>query len=113
MDCHNSLSRTVTPGTNYQWRPRRWTGGSSALSSAISWSCPSSYTINTTGDLWVARSPSFTYRGFFTIVGVSGKSNQKNSSSHKLTFVKDSGVSSAAICGKDNFPIYATQVREK
>jgi len=63
------------------------------------------------GTLWVARSTSATYYHWFKIAGVELSSSQTNASNRRLEYTPTGAQ--ATICGKNDYPIYATQVKEK
>lgn len=95
----------------YEWRPEQWTTGSSNVANSNVFSCNSKWIVSMENPTWVAQESGVTWAGWFGIEGVSLRSSQKNSVKHKLTVTPNSGAK-ARICGRDNWPSKALQVRE-
>jgi hypothetical protein len=95
----------------YEWRPEQWTGGSSNVSNSNVFSCNTKWLVTMENPTWVAQATAVTWSGWFGIDNVSLRSSQKNSTKHKLTVTPNNGTK-ARICGRDNYPSQAIQVRE-
>lgn len=94
----------------WEWRPYNWTAGNRNVDSQPALSCKSGTTVRIDNQTWVAQSSTTTYNGYFSIAGVALRSQQQNSSSHKLTFTPTSA--SAQLCGTTGYPSSSAQVRE-
>jgi hypothetical protein len=95
----------------WQWRPHRWTAGNRNVNSQPALTCKSGTRVKISNTTWVAQSTTVDYSGYFSIAGVSLKSQQKNSSSHKLSFQPTTSTG-AHLCGTTDYPVSSAQVRE-
>jgi hypothetical protein len=95
---------------SWQWRPRQWTGGNSYIPTKSIFRCSKKYDSTISARTWVARSSSRVISGGVVINGLSADVQQTNDTSHRLTFVPTGR--SARICGKNNYPINASTVKE-
>lgn len=94
----------------YEWRPLSWTGGNrSAAPKYPIFKCNPRWAIRITFPTWTAQKSSHTYGVGAELAGVGLRVAQTNSSSHKLTF---NPRARARLCGSNNYPVYARQVRE-
>lgn len=109
--CHSVVSGKTWYSGVYEWRPYKFTGGNTHLSPKYAiFACNATYKAPISYPLWVARSTSYTYQIGATLSVANLRVAQTNNSSHTLTFTP--GTSGAKICGKGDYPVYATQVRE-
>jgi hypothetical protein len=95
----------------YKWVPHHFTGGNLLTPMSETWSCQGLNHEPIQSTLWVAKSTTVTWAGWFAIGAVRLDSRQQNSSSHKMTYIPDTGET-AHICGKGASPTLATFVRE-
>lgn len=111
--CYNpGLGSGRHPSGTYRWVPTRWTGGNDKLSVSDNWTCDTKWSVEISSPVWVARSSSVSYSGYFGIGGAQLKSKQINSSSHKVTYSPNNSSTTARLCGRGDYPISAAQVKE-
>jgi hypothetical protein len=110
LQCMNPITGHWYYSGKFEWRPEIFTGGNRFAKpySAI-FPC-GQYVTPIEQRLWVARTSSFTYANGVSLLGVTLRSRQTNSENHKLTYTASSPT---WICGKDDWPTRASQVREK
>lgn len=106
-----SFNQGVHDAKAWQWRPYDWSGGTSYETAPSPFSCNSSNATSISNDLWVARSVSNTISAALNIDGLDLSAKQTNTSDTKLTFNPDSGAK-ARLCGNNDVPTSANQVRE-
>lgn len=94
----------------FEWRPDRFTGGNSKQSLKRTWPCKSDNTIQIGSDTWVSRDSTHTASASIKIGAVSVGASQENGSSWKMTWKPKKKTK---ICGNNDVPIHAGQVREK
>lgn len=96
----------------YEWRPYKFTGDNRNLDPKYAiFSCNAQWKIGIQNNLWVARTTTHTYQAGASIAGLGVRVKQENSQYHRLVFKPDSG-STAYLCGSDDYPVGARQVRE-
>lgn len=109
--CHDVPSGKTWYSGVYEWRPYKFTGGNQHMKpkNAI-FRCRAAYRIKIRDPLWVARSTSYTYSGGAKLSTISVRVKQQNDAYHKLTFVPKPAP--AWLCGSNDYPVYARQVKE-
>ena len=109
LQCLNAQAQWISQDA-YQWVPSFWTGGNDKLGVADGWTCTAGNTVGISSPIWVAKTTTVKYRGWFGIGGASLSSQQENSSAHKMTYSPT--AANAKLCGRDNVPTLASQVAE-
>jgi len=95
-----------------RWVPKRRLSGSDLVPDANVLPCTGTNDAYLETSLWVARSTSSTFGGYFQIAGVSLSASQTRSSSHKATYILRPERNHGWLCGNDEDPIYAHFVFE-
>ena len=110
LKCMDSITGEWYYPHVWEWRPYQWTGGNRKVKPKYKiFKCKSEYKVSISSATWTARESSYTYSTGAKLAGIGLRVKQTNSGSHKLTFTPDG---TAKLCGSNNYPIYARQVKE-
>lgn len=108
--CVDPTTGEQHPTNRWEYRPYKFTGGNRQVTPGSGpWSCQDRYSVSIEDTLWVAKTTSNTFSAGVDLGFLNLRSNQSNSSTHKLTINPDRRT---RICGSNAYPVNARMVRE-
>lgn len=92
--------------------PHHWTTDNVNREVSNTFACQAENRVRWDNDVWVSRSTSKTFAGYFSIFGVTLDSKQTRGTDHRIWYQRKNDSISAMGCGKGADPFYASWVRE-
>lgn len=114
--CDNTVGNFGTPTDTGErrYRPLRWTTQNVNREVSNTFTCQdlSLHRAEIANPVWVSKSTSMRFNGWFEIYGVKLDARQTRTDKHKITYQVRSAYDRAWLCGKGNDPATAAWVRE-